>query len=302
MTGAWRAGARHAVRVMPPPEPAVERGPSWSMVSRRPHPGLAAHVGSYVGYTERTDGPVRRREVPHGGVTLILGLGEPMDFLPSAGDGPPIGRMVSFVAGLHDVHTNTGHAGDQEGVEVDLTALGASRLLGVPAPALANTVVPLDAIRGRAAGELIERLACAPDWSARFRLLDAVLLRWIADGPEPDPAIRWAWAQLDRSHGRVQVGLLAEEIGWSRRHFAARFRADVGLPPKAVGRVLRFRRAVELLTTGPSASISSVAAACGYADHSHLVRDFRSLAGCTPSELVADRRGDGLAEAFPSSG
>jgi AraC-like DNA-binding protein len=275
---------------------------SWSVASRRPHPGLAGHIGEYVGYTEQADGPVRRREVPHGAVTLIFGLGGPLDFLPASGTGPPVDRMVSFVAGLHDVHTNTRHAGCQEGIEVDLTALGASRLLGVPATALANSVVPIDAIRDRAARELVERLADAPDWPARFRVLDEVLLRWIDDGSEPDPAIRWAWGQLDRSHGRVQVSTLAEEIGWSRRHFAARFRADIGLPPKTVGRVLRFQRAVDLLTTGPYTSISAVAATCGFADHSHLVRDFRSMAGCTPSELVTDRRGDGLAEAFPAEG
>jgi AraC-like DNA-binding protein len=275
---------------------------SWSVASRRPHPGLTAHVGEYLGYTEQADGPVRRRQVPHGGVTLILGLGDPLDFLPASGTGRPVDRMVSFVAGLHEIHANTRHTGAQEGIEVNLSALGAARLLGVPATALTNAVVPIDAIRGRAAVELVERLAHAPDWPARFRLLDEVLLRWIAGGPEPDPAICWAWAQLDRSNGRVQVNTLAEEIGWSRHHFTARFRADVGLPPKAVGRVLRFQRAVELLTTGPYASISTVAAACGFADHSHLVRDFRSMAGCTPSELIADRRGDGLAEAFPANG
>jgi AraC-like DNA-binding protein len=97
----------------------------------------------------------------------------------------------------------------------------------------------------------------------------------------------------------VLVSGLADEIGWSRRHFADRFQRGVGLTPKAFGRILRFRRAVELLTTGPGASIGEVAAACGFSDHSHLVRDFRSLAGCTPSELVADRGCSSLASAFP---
>ncbi|SHF30785.1 hypothetical protein [Streptoalloteichus hindustanus] len=35
---------------------------------------------------------------------------------------------------------------------------------------------------------------------------------------------------------------LAREIGWRRRHFAARFHEHVGLPPKALARLLRFRR------------------------------------------------------------
>ncbi len=34
--------------------------------------------------------------------------------------------------------------------------------------------------------------------------------------------------------------------------------------------------------------IADVAAECGYADHAHLVREFRALAGCTPSKYVAE--------------
>jgi AraC-like DNA-binding protein len=267
------------------------------MARRRPHPGLATYVDEYVGYVERSDRPVARREVPTGRVTLILGLGDPMDMRPAARPAPV--RLTSFVAGLHDVHTDTRHDGRQHGIQVDLTPPGASRLLGVAATALANAVVPLDDLRGRQAVELVERIAECPTWSTRFDLLDRVLLAWVEDGPPgPDPAIVWAWQQLDRSGGLVLVSALADEIGWSRSRFAARFRTEIGLTPKATGRVLRFRRAVDLLTSDGSTSISDVAAACGFADHSHLVRDFRSLAGCTPSQLLADRRGDDLSQAI----
>jgi AraC-like DNA-binding protein len=42
---------------------------------------------------------------------------------------------------------------------------------------------------------------------------------------------RRAWTLLERSHGRFTVEALARELRCSRRHLAARFREQVGLPP-----------------------------------------------------------------------
>jgi AraC-like DNA-binding protein len=266
-------------------------GMRWEMARRAPHPALAGHVQSYCGYTEDTDQPLRRREMPWGGVAVILSFGDPID-ITSGPDGRP-DRHRSFVAGLHESFSTTEHAGRQAGVQFDLTPLGAYRLFGLPMREIANQVVEVDALRGRDMDELADRLAAAPGWAERLDLVDEMLLRWVDDGPAPDRAVTWAWQQINGSHGLVPVAALADEIGWSRRHFTSRFREQVGLSPKPFGRVLRFSRAVDLLeagTTGAvdtSRTIADVAAECGYADHSHLVREFRRRAGCTPGDWRA---------------
>lgn len=56
--------------------------------------------------------------------------------------------------------------------------------------------------------------------------------------------------------------------------------------------MIRFGHAVRMLDR--AMPISDVAAMSGYSDHSHLVRDCRDLAGCSPSELLAERHGDTL--------
>jgi transcriptional regulator GlxA family with amidase domain len=68
--------------------------------------------------------------------------------------------------------------------------------------------------------------------------------------------MRWAWRQLVSAHGNISVSAPAEEIGWSRRHFVARFRHHVRFAPKPAGRVLRFKRAVQLLTADGAAATS----------------------------------------------
>jgi AraC-like DNA-binding protein len=269
-----------------------ESGPySWTMAHRQPHASLIDHVVGYTGYVERSVLPLRRREVANDNVVVIISFGEPIDVRFSTS--PASERYTSFVAGLHDGFVITEHGGRQAGVEIRLTPLGALRLLGLPPSELAHRVVEIDALDGRALTQLAERLAVAPDWPERFGLIDAELLRRAAEGPQADPAVRWAWRQLADAHGQVAVGVLAEEIGWSRRHFVARFHQQVGLAPKQAARVLRFNRAVHLLTAGDPTTVSAVAAACGYTDHSHLVREFHDMAGCTPTALVGARLPDG---------
>jgi AraC-like DNA-binding protein len=83
----------------------------------------------------------------------------------------------------------------------------------------------------------------------------------------------------------VRIGRLAEDIGVSRRYLEIGFRRQFGVTPKTVARVARFQHTVHVLSS-PSATFGA-AVACGYADQSHFNREFRSMAGVTPTELFA---------------
>ncbi|RIQ34880.1 helix-turn-helix domain-containing protein [Jiangella rhizosphaerae] len=253
------------------------------------HPALAGDVVAYCGYVEHSPVPVRRRELPGPRVPVIISFGDVLS-VRSAGGGVT-GELSSFVAGFHDTFSVTEFVGGQCGLQVDLTPLGAHRLLGLAGDDLRHGSVRLSDVVGRRdADDLVGRLVEAPDWASRFALADAFLLRRAQAAPTVDPEVGWAWERLCRTGGRLRVGTLAAEVGWSRRHLAGRFRRQVGLGPKEAARVLRFARAVRLLGTAPS--LSDLAADLGYADHSHLVREFRALAGCPPSQLAAELRGE----------
>jgi AraC-like DNA-binding protein len=196
-------------------------------------------------------------------------------------DGEP---FDAFVGGLSDRPLMTEFVGAAGGVQVDLTPLGARRCLALPMDELTNRVVTLEDVLGQAAPLLAEQLYEAPGWPQRFALLDAALVRRVASGPAPAPEVAWTFQRLAEAGGRPPIGPLAAEVGWSRRHLAARWRRDVGMGPKAVARVLRFERALQLLREGRA--LADVAYDCGYADQSHLNRDFRALAGGTPREVT----------------
>jgi len=86
------------------------------------------------------------------------------------------------------------------------------------------------------------------------------------------------------------VSVLARDVGLSERSFERRFVAQVGLTPVRFRRLARLR-AVLRLHAGGMRDWASLAAATGFSDQSHLVRDCRAFTGLTPSEWAASQEG-----------
>jgi AraC-like DNA-binding protein len=247
------------------------------LASRAPHPALRRHIRTLTGWHERADGPVARDELPGGRIVLVVSFGPRLEV-----DGR---RYTSFAAGLHDGPAHTEHDGFGYGIQAYLTPLGARRFFGMPMGELTGRVVELEDLLGRQADELAERLAGAPDWAARLDLFEHAIAERVLAAPPAAPELEWAWARLLQSRGAVPVGDLARELGWSRRHLAARFGAELGMPPKALARILRFERAVERLRDGEE--LAALALDAGYYDQAHFNRDFRAFAGTTPTGYLA---------------
>ncbi|MFI0350244.1 helix-turn-helix transcriptional regulator [Actinomadura sp. 9N407] len=238
-------------------------------VTGAPGPSLLPYVAGYGGFRAGTAEPPRRRVLPLSLTTLII------DFAgPGLVTGP---RGTSDVAGT----------GWRYGIAIGLTTAGAPALLGVPARELAGAEIPLDALLGRRARRLADRLAEGPDWAARFAALDQELTAMLRPRPvpEPDRAVTRAWWRLQETGGRLRIDALADELGIGRRRLEAGFQREIGLPPKTIARIARFQR-VALLLGRPSATLD-LADRCGYADQPHLTRDVREMSGLTPLQLRA---------------
>jgi AraC-like DNA-binding protein len=259
------------------------------LVVRTAAPGLRRHIQRYVGYAELTASPARQREPASTGVVLIFGLGPELKLLDPRDPTRQPTRVGSFFAGPDDSCTVVEHDGEMRGVEVNLTPLAARMLFGMPMDELARRTVPVEDVLGAEAKQLEERLLEAGTWPTRFELIETALARRLLAAKPSPPDVEWAWYRLTSARGRIRVEELAAELGCSRKHLAARFREHVGLPPSLVARLLRFRRAVEMLSS-PHATIAEVAAACDYYDQPHLDRDFRDFAATTPTAYVAEQR------------
>src|SRR5918999_947679 len=209
-------------------------------VERAPSAAVLGKVSGYYGFRETTPTNMRRREGPRRDVVLMISFGE--GWLINGE------RFTSFAAGLHDRQVTTEHGGRSSGIHVDLGPPAAHMLFGLPMHLLAQRVVSIEDVLDEPS--LADRLHDAGGWADRFRLLDAIIAK-----------------------------RLAEQLGWSRKRIVARFREEVGLPPKTVARLLRFDRARALVERTQRPDWARIAVECGYYDQSHLINDFRAVTG-----------------------
>ena len=251
---------------------------------RRVHPALAGLVHRMSGYDLRLDPRAVHHGVPGPSATVIISFDEPLDVTwcdkPDARS-----RQWLLASGLHTRPALIRTHGVQHGIQLDLTPAGCRALLGVPAAAIARGLVAHADLPTGIPHDLHERLAGLNrwGWDARFALLEEHLLQVVSRERSVVPDdLAHAWRLLDRRGGRVTVSGLASEVGWSRRHLVTRFTGEFGLPPQEVRQLHRFGAAMRLARAGQP--WVEVAARAGYADQAHLSREFRALAGQTPTQ------------------
>ncbi|MGQ0550401.1 MAG: helix-turn-helix domain-containing protein [Armatimonadota bacterium] len=269
-----------------------ERG-TWELARREPDPALRLHVCEYEGYVETTAQPVRRREIPSSKVVVIVNLGSPFRVIDPRDTTISTQYRDSFVAGLDDSYSIVESGGAAYCVQLNFTPIGARMFFGVPMSSLAQRVVGLEDILGPMGHRLADQMHEAPDWEARFAILDSVIADRLARARAAPSGVEWAWTQIQDAGGRIDIGALAAELGWSHKHLIAHFHEQIGLPPKTVARLARFQRAMDFLEPRDDVNWAEIAHHCGYYDQAHLIKDFHQFAGSTPREFLRRRLPDG---------
>jgi AraC-like DNA-binding protein len=160
------------------------------------------------------------------------------------------------------------------------------RLLGVPASELRNERVPLPELRNG-----LPRRASLTELAAALA----------SEEPRAETA-PWSLPLLSHVTGKLAAGSavadVAGQVGWSARTLQRQCTAVYGYGPATLRRILRFRRAVRLLSEGlPSIEVAALA---GYADQPHLHREVRGLAGVPLATLRQESSSANRSTQLPS--
>ena len=256
----------------------------------RPGAALAPWVGRYWSIRGACEEPLPNRVLPDGCADVIVDLSaKPAAFAV----GPMRTAAVVPLAAIVDLF----------GVRFRPGA--ALAFLDAPLDALADREVGLDELWGPLAQSLETVLAEVAD-GERMRHAERILRERLDAGARGTgreaQAVAHAIALLRRARGSAGVRDVAAALGVGERWLERAFDRHVGYGPKMLARVVRFQHAVALLDAGPPLSWSALAYEAGFADQSHLVREFRALAGLTPGDFAAERRDVGFVQYEDAAG
>lgn len=135
------------------------------------------------------------------------------------------------------------------------------------------------------AARLVDDLRNVPD-AVRLDYLCGALARVSTRRSRSLEVVDGAIATIEASGGNVTIEQLAQDAGVSRRQLERRFQDEVGLSPKQLARIHRVQAVLRLLDEQPSLSGAEIAAACGYSDQPHMIRELKTIAGRTPARLM----------------
>jgi AraC-like DNA-binding protein len=240
------------------------------MVRIAPDPAIADLVEQHwiVTWDQRGAAPVRREVLPDPSVNLAI---------------EPRGRLLYGVGSGHDVRLLEGRG---MVIGTKFRPGGFSGFVPRPVSDLSDRVLTLPEAFGAAGEELDAALAAAPEIPAAITVVTDFLR---SRRPAPDPRRELVMEVVEAMRVAppdARVDGIARDFAVSPRTLQRLFTEHIGATPKAVLQRFRRQQAVDLLGEPGAPTLARIAAELGYADQSHLTRDFRATLGRSPSALT----------------
>jgi AraC-like DNA-binding protein len=157
------------------------------------------------------------------------------------------------------------------------------RLTGIPFYELTNSFIDAEAVFSKEIRLVNERLNSTADYAEMIAIVETFLLEVVRTiKPDRHPIDTITNRLIERPED-TSIIQLAESSFLSPRQFERRFKQRMGIGPKLLARIARLTKAFGIKYNHPDLDWLSVALLVGYHDYQHLAKDFRDLAGATPT-------------------
>lgn len=248
----------------------------------KPSPVLAPFIKHYWFLKTESDIPAQIRTVPTGHISLIFHKGRQI-FSASTNEI----QSKAFLCGHEKAFTDLVYSGLINMICVVFRPLGAGIFFKMPMNEINGLQTDIHNLEDKNLIYLQESLYEADTNHQCAFLIEQFFLNKIGN-PDLYNQKRILAAINLINAGQYDMHVLAGASCLSPRQFNRVFTMYVGAKPKEFQRIIRFQRALYTLQSQININPAQLAAECGYYDQPHLIKEFKSFSGYTPTEYISE--------------
>lgn len=221
--------------------------------------------------------------LPDGGIYLIINMLEKPERLYKNEKLDDYREFTGcFISGQHKnyIFIEADHASN---MALKFKPGGAHPFFDFPISRLNNKVMQLQPILGDVVEELRKKIISEKSIPKKFELLEHYLLSIMKPQQVQQEKFSEVLQFLSQSPELANIKSLAAKMGVSQKHLITLFSRQVGLTPKALGRIYRFQKVIAALENNKAIDWLQMSTDCGYYDQAHFIRDFYAFSGIRPS-------------------
>ncbi len=253
----------------------------------RPRPELRHIVRCFWELRGMGQPETPERVIPDGCTEIVLNRAAP--FRRFAADGSSHRQSHVLLVGQLQSAIEIAPQGAVDLLGVRFQPAGLHALLGTPM----HTLADVDTDLGQVAKGLHDSLSAAAfehEGAARIAAVERALLAELHAGNRRRRASLAGFVADELERGVPSIGSIADSLQVGRRRLERAFRREIGLSPQHFARIRRIQSVVRRLEQGaPPRGWAFLAVDTGYCDQSHLIREFRALAGTTPGRYAEEQ-------------
>lgn len=204
-------------------------------------------------------------------------INEPLNYLPAC-----------FVYGQISAFKDLYLINDASLVIVVFQPAGIKQLAAVSATELTDAIIPVEDLFGRKGCSLQQQMTEQKSIEAKLAILnrfftELISVRSLSYHLLVDAAVGF----ILQNKGGSSITELVRYTGYTERHIERSFMEYIGLSPKKFGNIIRLHGFLKLMKHQTKQhTLTQIAYEAGYADQSHLIKEFKKYTGITPKDYL----------------
>ncbi|HXR85283.1 MAG TPA: DUF6597 domain-containing transcriptional factor [Hanamia sp.] len=171
-----------------------------------------------------------------------------------------------------------------ETIGIEFNPAGAYRFFHFNLNEIQNKIYSLRDLLGKTGNQLIGQINELTLADQKIAALEQFLIRQLSQQNE-DPIFDYCIEKIIASKGRIAIKELEKKTGYSSRWLNMKFNDKIGVSPKNLSSIIRFKQYFQAFINGNEKSFFRNDFYELYYDQSHFIKDFKRFTGLPPTRF-----------------